>query len=208
MALALGLVLALALPAPAGVVKELTLFRGEGGVRVDLTAEDLLDERTALTVDSGLPGTCLMHLRVEDRDEETVAEQFVEWTLRYDLWENVYRLDGPRGAHVYETMAAADSAWSRLRSHLVCPGDRLHADRDYRLVVRIAVEPLAPEDRERLGRYVRRNSGGAGEELAFDVGAAISRLFGGSRGKESALRAATPYFRIDELGRRPREERP
>ena len=202
-ATALGLVLTAAAPAPTAVVKEMHLFRQAGGVRVDLTAENLLDERTALTVDSGLPGTCLMHLRLEDREASAIAEQFLEWTLRFDLWENVYRLEGPHGSRVYPTMAAADSSWSRLRSHLVCPSDRLHADRDYRLVVRVAVEPLAPEDRERLGRYVRRNAGGAGEALAVDLGAAFSRLFGGGRAPESALDAATEYFRIGDLERRP-----
>jgi len=189
--------------APAGQVTDVHVYRQKEVLRVDVDARDLLDDRTAMTVDSGLPGTCVYRLRLEDREKRTVAEQWVEMSLRLDLWENVYRLEGTGPPRSFDTLAAADSAWSRLRGHGLVAIDRLQPGAEYRLVVGIAVQPLAPEDRERVSRYVSRNSGGAGEELAIDVGKVVSRLFRGSDEGAAAGGHVGPYFRPQDLEVKP-----
>ena len=139
----------------AGQVTDVRVYRRSDHLYVDVTAARLLDERTAMTVDSGLPGTCVYRLRLEDREHRPVAERWVEMSLRLDLWENVYRLDGLGGPRNFATLAAADSAWSRVEAQRLCTADRLQPDARYRLLLTIAVQPLAPADRERL----RANSG-------------------------------------------------
>ncbi len=196
---AVGL-LAGALPSLASTqVSELSVSRLEGRLCLDMQARELLDERTALTVDSGLPGTCLFHISLED-DQHTIAvDHYLEQSLRLDLWENRYILDGPTGRRDFPSLAAADSAWSRLDQHTICPLEQLQVDRRYRVVVQIAVQPLATADRERLSRYVSRHSGGNNEELALDLGALFTRLLGRKGGGDQIMRHNGPYFAVRDL---------
>ncbi len=189
--------------APAGEVTGADVYRQGDRLLVDVMAADLLDERTTMTVDSGLPGTCVYHLRIEDRQHRAVVDQWVEMSLRLDLWEGVYLLEGTGAPRSFPTLAAADSAWSRIRGHGLVAIDRLQAGAEYRLKIGLAVQPLAPEDRERLSRYVSRNSGGAGEEVALDVGKVFSRLFRGSGGDASVESHVGEFFRLEDLEVRP-----
>ncbi len=180
-------------------VTDLRVSRQEVWLCIDMQARELLDEHTALTVDSGLPGTCLYHIRLEDDQHTVAAEHYVEQSLRLDLWENRYILEGPNGRREFATLAAADSAWSRLEHHSICLLEQLQADRRYRVVIQIVVQPLATADRERLSRYVSRHSGSNSEELALDLGALFSRVLGGKGGGDQVLRHDGPFFAIREL---------
>jgi len=183
----------------AGQVTEVDIYQRGDQLQVDVVATDLLDQRTSMTIESGLPGTCVYGLRLEDDEQQPVVERWVEMSLRFDLWENIYRLDGLGGPRSFTTLAAADSAWSRIEVPGFCAAARLRSDASYRLILTIAVQPLAPEDRERLSRYVSRNSGGGGEELALDVGKVLARLFRGTgNGKRSGLHVGE-FFRLGDL---------
>jgi len=193
-----------ALPVLAdGVVEEARLYRQEGWVRVEVRAGDLLDARTASTVDSGLPGTCVYSLRLVDPDERAVAERILELSLLLDLWENRYILDGPRGRHVFATLAAADSAWSHIDAVDLCRGPELSPGLAYRLHVQIAVQPLAPEVRQQLSRYVSSHSSRNREELSLDLGALFGRILGGGSAGKDHVRYTSPPFRAADLEVRP-----
>ncbi len=194
---------ALAYAAQRGEIVSLHPYRDTGWLRLDLRARNLLDDRTVSTIESGLPGTCVFHLRVENRDGEVVVERLVELSLRFDLWENHYVLDGEGESLTLPSLAAADSAWSTLHGQRLCALDRLAPQDEYRVLVRTAVQPLAPEDRERLSHYVSRNSGGGGEEVALDLGALISGIFGRHGSGERIVEYAGRYFRRDDLEVRP-----
>lgn len=187
----------------AGSVEEVYIYKQTGSLRVEMHAGDLLDERTASTIDSGLPGTCVYYLRLEDQNESLVAEQFLEFSLQLNLWENLYFLSAPTGQLVYETLAAADSAWSHLYAVDVCPLARLERERAYRVQVQIAVQPLAPEVRERLSKYVSSNSSRSREELAVDLSALLGRLLGGSGSAGDQARFTSDLFHIGDLEERP-----
>lgn len=182
-----------------GQVTDLRPFRSGGSLCVEIRARDLLDERTRLTVESGLPGTCLYLLRVEDRGGRAVLERFVERTLRFDLWENRFLLEDERGARALPSRAAADSAFSHLADCALGPLTRLHAGQEYRVVVQIAVRPLAPEDRRRLSGYISRTSGGGGEEVALDLSVVFRGILGGKARSKPSAQHAGPFFRVDEL---------
>ena len=168
---------------------------------VDLEARNLMDERTALTIDSGLPGSCAFLLRLEARGPRVVSERLLERTLRFDLWENVYVLEEGNLRETFPSMASADSALFRLDGFVLGPRTQLAASEEYRVLVVIDVEPLAKEDRERLRRYVSRNSGATGnsEELVLDLGAVLSKAFGKSSERHDSIVYETPYFRASDL---------
>ncbi len=187
----------------AGTVEHLRPFRHQGRLFVEVLATDLLDARTASTIDSGLPGTCVYHIRIEDDQQVLVAERYLDLSLRFDLWENEYLLDGPTGQVSFTSLAAADSAWSHLPGVDLCLVDRLGPDRRYRVQVQIAVQPLAPEDRARLSRYVSSNSGRNREELALDLGALFGQLLGKGSAEQAPTRTVGPFFRRRDLEERP-----
>jgi hypothetical protein len=189
------------LAAPAfgqGSVTALLLFRTGESLRADVRANDLLDERTRETIESGLPGSCVYLLRLEDRSGRLVAERFVERSLRFDVWESRYLLEDAEETLALPTLAAADSAVSRLASCDLCPLSRLRSEEEYQLLLQIAVGPLAIDDRERLFGYASRNSSG-GEEVDLD----LIGLFGhGEKDKGSSrqvIERASPFFRTGDL---------
>lgn len=197
--LCLCTLLILARAEAAGQVTEIRPVRNHEWLRAVVRARDLLDERTRLTIESGLPGTCIYELRLEDRAGRPVAEQYVERTLRFDLWESRYLLGEDEEERQLPTLAAADSALSYLADCSICPLDRLQTNAEYRLVVRIAVRPLAPEDRRRLSRYVSRTSGSGGEEVAFDLSGVFNHIIGEKGKSRQVVQHAGAYFRLTDV---------
>ena len=202
-ALAITLACSLAYGGPGGPATDLRLFRAGGWLHAEVRARDLLDERTRLTIESGLPGTCLFQVRVEDRSGRTIEERYVERTLRFDLWENRYLLEGDGEPIALPTREEADSAFSHVADCRLAALTRLSPSGEYRVVVQIAVRPLAPEDRQRLSRYVSRTSGGGGEEVALDLGVVFGRILGEKSSSRPTVRHAGPYFRVETVPEQP-----
>ena len=201
--LPLGLALLAAPASGQGSVTELLLFRSGESLRAEVHARDLLDERTTATIESGLPGTCVYMLRLEDRSGRLVAERYVERSLRFDLWENRYLLESAEGTLALPTLAAADSAISCLANYDLCPVSRLRSTEEYQLILQIAVHPLAPDDRERLSRYVSRSSGGDGEEVALDLSGLFGREMEDQGSARQVMGRASHFFRAGDLREAP-----
>jgi len=182
-----------------GRIAALHLFRSGEWIKAEVRAQHLLDERTRLTVESGLPGTCLYQLRLEDASGQAVVERYQELSLRLDLWENRYLLQEDDETRAWPSLAAADSALSHLANYALCPLSALQSGGEYHVVVQIAVRPLAPEDRRRLSRYVSRNSAAGSEEVALDLGALFSHILGEKGGSRRLIRYEGPPFRAADL---------
>jgi hypothetical protein len=187
----------------AGRVEDLRLFRCGGWLRAEIRALDLLDPRTTSTIESGFPGTCVYRVVLEDRTGRAVAQRYVAQSLRVDFWENRYRLEGPDGTRTFPGLAPADSALSHLASCAVCPVTQLRSGEEYRLVVLIAVRPLAPADREHLSRYVTRNRGLDNEDVTLDLEAIFARVFGAPEEDGGVIRHAGPFLRVADLPEEP-----
>jgi len=181
----------------AAVVDVLEVGRQDGELRVTARARDLLDTRTRSTVESGLPGSGVLEFTVEGRDRAVVARRVLERSLRLDLWRDRYVHESGDTAREYRTLAAADSAWSRVDGLPLVRLADLDPAREYRVRLRIRVEPLRAEDRGRVSRFVRQGSG-AREEFRLDLSALVRRWFGGGdEGEDTG--AATDWFRVGEL---------
>lgn len=202
-AAAAALTVTLAYGAPTGLVTDLRLSCDGGWLHAEVRARDLLDERTRLTIESGLPGTCLFQLRLEDRTGRPIEERYVERTLRFDLWENRYLLEEGDEPRALPTREAADSAFSHVADCRLVALSRLLSNGEYRVVVQIAVRPLAPEDRQRLSRYVSRTSAGGGEEVALDLGVVFGRILGEKSSSRPTVRHVGPFFRVADLPGQP-----
>jgi hypothetical protein len=184
-------------------VTEATPKRAQGWLEVEVLARDLLDARIASTVDSGLPGTCVYHIALREDDHEVVTERVLEMSLRFDLWDDRYVLEGPEGVRSFATLAAADSAWAHLDGVRLIPVSSLQSNLSYRLQVRVAVQPLAPEDQAWISRYVSQSSGAERQEFALDVGALLERFFHERSDRQSGAAYLGPPFRLPDVEETP-----
>ncbi len=204
MALTVLVVLAHVGAAQAGSVTSAQTFRRGGWLHVSLQARDVLDARTVSTVESGLPGSCMYRIQLEDRAGATVGERVVELSVRLDLWENQYVVRGPHGSSALATLAAADSALSHLDAVRLLPVEHLNASREYRVQVEVEVQPLGAHDQARISRYVSQNTRGPRQEFALNLSALFHRVFGSRGGSESTgAPFYGPFFTPAELEESP-----
>ncbi len=164
---------------------------------------DLLDLRTASTIDSGLSGVCAFEVSVLGPGDTALGRR--TWTLRleHDLWEDRYVIVGPDGETEVSGLAAMDSVVSRIDGVRLLPMSRLEPDVEYHLTVVVEVLPLAVEDQDRLSRYISRRGGGTREELDLDLGSIFGRLFQGGRSGRTSISHHGPTFRPRTLEVRP-----
>jgi hypothetical protein len=164
---------------------------------------DLLDLRTASTIDSGLSGVCAYEISVLGPGDAALGRR--TWTLRldHDLWEDLYTVTGPDSAIVVSGLAAMDSVCSRIDSVPLLPLSRLEPGVEYRLAVVVEVLPLGTEDQDRLSQYISRRGGGTREELDLDLGSLFGRLFKGGRAGRTSVSHRGPTFRSATLEVRP-----
>ena len=168
-----------------------------------MRAQDLLDERTTLTVESGLFGVCVYWLRLEDRSGGLVAERWVERSLWFDMWENLYVLASEEGTLGLPTLAAADSAISRLVNYDLCPLSQLQSTEEYRLTLQVAAGPLGTERKKRLSRYVNRASAGGDGAISLDLDALFGHVMGETESPRPVIGRVSEFFRAGDLRETP-----
>lgn len=193
----LWLGLATAVSGEAAVVDVLEVHARDGRLVVSARARDLLDDRTRSTIESGLPGSGRLEFTLERRDGATTRRRVLERTLRLDLWRDRYVHEAGGERTEFRTLAAADSAWSRMDDVVLARLAELDAEREYRVRLVVSVEPLRAEDRGKVSRFVRQGSD-TREEFRLDLSALMRRWFGGGTEAEEAG-ATTPWFRPREL---------
>ena len=193
-ALVLAAVFVATLPVDAAEVADAIPRRESDWLVVDLRLHDLLDERTRSTVESGLPGSCLVEIELRDATGAARARRTLERSLEVDLWEDVVRLLEGENWRRFDSLAAADSAWSRWEGVRLARWHTLDPRRRYRLRVRILVEPLGAEERERVSRWVSRVERDDRRELSVDLGGLVQRFFGSADAASDAHLWSGPEF--------------
>lgn len=166
---------------------------------VDVITQDLLDERTRSTVESGLPGSCVLHVELQDRDGAISFARTVERSLVFDLWEDVARLTEGARERVFPLLAVADSAWARFDAIPLAPWTSLASQTTYRLRVHLSVQPLGQEERERVSRWVTRSEQDERRAFAVDLGGLVRRFVGGAAREETSPVWIGPPFALDQV---------
>jgi len=171
----------------------------------DVTLRDLLDPRTVSTVESGLSGTCTYRVALLGEGGEPAGQRVWRLRLGRDLWEDQYLVSGPDGDLRLPDWAAVDSVCTHVVALPLAPLLRLEAGVAYQLAVAVEVQPLAPDEQDRLSQYLSRRGGtGDREEVDLDLGGFFGRLFGrGRAGHESVAYLGEPFRRGDLTGGAP-----
>lgn len=192
----------------AGEVIDARPARSGSWLVVDLRTADLLDDRTRSTVESGLPGTCLLQVELRDERGELTARRLVERSLEFDLWEDVVRMIEGTREQVFDSLAAADSSWSHFDGLHLAPWSRLSPNQKYHLRVRLDVVPLGAEERQRVSQWVSRSESGDRRELSIDVGGLVARFLGGGKDGADATVWRGEEFQTDSIAIREPEPSP
>ena len=136
-------------------------------------------ERIASSLKSGLPSAIEMALSLLDDRDRVVAENRVSFRIAYDLWEEIFRVDG---AGTSERFSSLESLASHLESLPRLPVGRIDAMESahrHRLRVGMELHAVAPRETERLDSWVAGGGEGpAGESDRSDDGREVSVSLG------------------------------
>lgn len=186
------------------VIERVEVYRSGEWLACEIRSSHMLDERIRSTVESGLPGACLYDLRLKWSDNGEVLRLPLEFSLRLDLWEENYYVEGAGRSESYASIDRADSAWAHLGEIRLVRLDELDANRSLELEVVLLVSPLGAEQRAWIDGYVSQANRDQRNELTFNLGGILKKVFGGGEsGGSASARQAVPPFTVNALESRP-----
>ncbi len=172
------------------------------GARVHAT--QLPGERIESSLASGLPGAIELRLRLQDEADRSVAENRVYLRVAFDLWEEVFEVEGPGARERFPDLAALRAYLEELPWLPVASFARIEAEERHRLRVDCRLHPVAPRETARLEGWVagepRRAPSGEGREVSVGLGELIRFFYrGSSREPEVDASRFSAWFVPDEL---------
>jgi hypothetical protein len=212
---ALGLLLGPFAVAPAAAGEEPSI-RSVDPARYDARLDAIVrtsrlpGERIASSLESGLPSAVEMRLDLRDADDRIVAERVFFYRIAFDLWEELFRVEGP-GAddRRFESLDAVRGFLDELPRLPVARFGEIEAGTRHRLRVGCRLHPVAPRETERLGEWVggepdaserERNARAADErEVSVSLGKIIRFFYRGSGSADEADERFSAWFVPDEL---------
>jgi hypothetical protein len=153
-------------------------------------AANLPGPRILSSLRSGLPSGIELVLELLDAEEHSIAGNRVSFRIAFDLWEEVFRVEGLGEEQRFadeDAFAAYLASPPRLP---VAPVKLLEPDERFRIRVDLLLHPVAPEETDRLGEWVGGGAGEAdggatgssdGREVLVDLGQVIRFFYRGSR---------------------------
>lgn len=198
----------LALLAAAAAAEERPAIRGVEPSLADtllvcrvLTA-GLPDPPSVESIESGAPAAVLFTLQLMDGDGRVVSERRVECRIVLDLWENVVRVRTDRRDARLADLGELRRHFEDLRGMPVARRRALEDGRRYRVRVRAASHPVAPQEEARIREWVAGSAGagegGEGREVFIGLGNLIRFFFGGGA-RGGAAEGVSPWFTPGEL---------
>jgi hypothetical protein len=172
-------------------IARVRLVEDGGHLAADIVTTGLFSERIVGTVQSGLPAVVDLFCIFSTPGGGTARENVISFTLRYDVWEDTYSIEGPDTTLGYASFAAMRAAIEHMRGVRLDPSGALDPARSYRLRLSVMISPLRGADRERIAGWVSENMRSSDDdswrEQVLDLNDLISHFF--SRGRGSADRS-------------------
>lgn len=167
-------------------IARISLSNDRGHVAAEITTAGLFSERIVGTVQSGLPAVVDLFCIFSAPGGETARENVLSFTLRCDVWENTYLIEGPDTTITYFTFAAMRSAIEHMRGVGLDPSGSLDPGRSYRLRMSVMISPLRGVDRDRIAGWVSENMRSSADdswrEQVLNLNDLISHFFSRGRG--------------------------
>ena len=171
---------------PRPTIERVSLAVDQGYITGDVTSSGLFSERITGTVKSGLPAVVDLFYYLSTLDESTVAENVLSFSLRYDVWEDVYSIESPDTTRSFHTFAEMQQAIENLHQLKLISLDSIDVDRSYRVSMSIMVNPLRGADREKIAGWVSENMRTSDDDSwhgqVLNLNELISHFFSKERG--------------------------
>ncbi len=167
------------------VIENVSLAVERGYVMGDITCSGLFSERITGTVKSGLPAFVDLFYYFSTLDGSTVAENVLSFSLRYDVWDDVYSIEEPDTTLTFPDFIDMRRAIENLHRLKLVPLDSLDSGRPYRLHISIMINPLRSADREKIAGWVSENMRTSEDDSwrgqVLNLNELISHFFSGGR---------------------------
>lgn len=169
-----------------------------------LCTERLPGASLLASLDSGMPSAIEFRLEARDERDRTVAENDVLYRIVFDLWDEVFRLQGGGSATSFPDAEALVRFLSDLPRVPVTTIGGLAGDRRHRIGVACRLHPIAPRETERLEQMVAgapdREEAPDGREVSIGLGDVIRFFYRKGRADEEfGDERFSPWFTPDEL---------
>ncbi|MEZ5064433.1 MAG: DUF4390 domain-containing protein [bacterium] len=162
------------------------------------------------SLESGLPSAVELSLDLRDDHDRTVAQRTVFYRIAFDLWEEIFRLQGPGEDRTFPDLRSLESFLSDIPRVSVASLDRLDPRERHRIRVGCRLHPVAPRETERLDEWLggetpdaqesRRNANSASErEVSVSLGRVIRFFYRGQRDDEEVASRFSAWFVPDDL---------
>lgn len=183
--------------------------RTETELTCDVRTANLPGARLASSLESGLPSAIQMDLSLFDERERVVGERRVFLRIAFDLWEEVFRVEGAGPVRDFADLPSLRGFLASIPRLPVSPLAGLATAEPHRIRVGMRLHPVAPRETERLGDWVAgrspRGDGGEtddtdGREVSVGLGELIRFFYKGAKreGADESERFSA-WFVPDEL---------
>jgi hypothetical protein len=194
---AVGLILA-AMPASAHapsserpVISDARIYTDGSTLFCDLTSSGILSDRITGTVKSGLPAVVEVFYQLATKGRGVKVEGIHSWSLRYDVWEDIYSVSDGDTTVTIESIEAMENMISRLKGISLIPFSRLTEGKKFTVKFSIAVNPFSGSEGEQVEGWIEESAGvrqgSSWREQVLNVNDLISHLF--SRNRDAARRS-------------------
>jgi len=190
---------------PHPAIDRVRLAVDRGYIVGNVESSGLFSERITGTVQSGLPAVADLFYYFSTLDGSAVAENVLSFSLRYDVWEDIYSIIAPDTTLSYATFAGMQQAIEDLHQLKLVPLDSLDPDRSYRVHVSITITPLQGVDRAKITGWMdenmRTSEDNSWHGQVLNLNELISHFFSREQGivnRSSWYRSA--LFKPDSLG--------
>ncbi|MGQ0722483.1 MAG: hypothetical protein ACT4PE_13055 [Candidatus Eiseniibacteriota bacterium] len=145
-------------------------------------------DRLSSSLESGLPSAIEMDLDLFDGRDRVVGTNRVFLRVAFDLWEEVFRVEGAGEPRSFADLAGLEGFLGRIPRLPVAALGPLDGAKQHRIRVALQLHPVAPKEAERLGQWVAGESGESGEtadpdgrEVSVSLGEVIRFFYRGAR---------------------------
>lgn len=177
----------------------------EGGLLLcHVATAGLPGPRIAASLRSGLVSAIDVDLELLDARDHVLAGNRVTLRLAFDLWEEIFAVEGAGEPRRFPDLAALEAFLADLRALPVAPLPP--ADGRGRLRVRagVVLHPVAPSEIARVGEIIGGppagdDRAGGGQQITIGLGRLIRLFYRRDDGDRDGAAALSDWFAISEL---------
>ena len=116
--------------------------------------ENLFSDKIVGTIQSGLPSIVQVEIKLVDARNKVVTRRALTRTISYDIWNEVYTIQGEDSTAHVTTFQQVQALVTRLRNLAVTPVQKLTRAMPYRLQLRVGIIPISARQAHKVSDWI------------------------------------------------------